>query len=469
MVPIAALTAVVLRNRVVGAPVRPRPDPASRPRPDRGDARRVPDRPRRARADRRPRPGVLRPPGHASRRSSRRSSRSSSTAPWRSSSSGRSGCRASASRSRSRPGSRRRAAGHPATGGCRTSSCAGSVGSGVEALVGSVVAAASRPSSVLGGRRGALGDRSRAARRCSIEVVDRQRSAFGRSTRSLVARLADPGTALYRRDHGRPAPPPAPGRDAPSTRRRRWDAFVEASDPGSYLQLPAWAAVKAVNGWSAAPARRRTAGRAADRRPGPRPPAAAAAVGLRLRAARPGRRRLDARRRIGAFTEAVRDDLRGDGRPRLPPPDRPRDRGRRPARPRRRAAPRAARRRLAPGTADPAERDPDHRPAPPTRRRSGATCARSGASTSTRPGPAGVDRRRRRRRPARRVLPDLPRDRRPGRLPDPDRAGLPRRLGGVRARAAAPGCCSPRPPTASRWRRCSSSAAGRGSSSRTAG
>ncbi len=30
-----------------------------------------------------------------------------------------------------------------------------------------------------------------------------------------------------------------------------WDAFVEASDPGSYLQLPAWASVKAVNGWTA--------------------------------------------------------------------------------------------------------------------------------------------------------------------------------------------------------------------------
>ena len=30
-----------------------------------------------------------------------------------------------------------------------------------------------------------------------------------------------------------------------------WDAFVEASDPGSYLQLSAWARVKAVNGWAA--------------------------------------------------------------------------------------------------------------------------------------------------------------------------------------------------------------------------
>jgi len=30
-----------------------------------------------------------------------------------------------------------------------------------------------------------------------------------------------------------------------------WDPFVEASDPGSYLQLSGWAAVKAVNGWAA--------------------------------------------------------------------------------------------------------------------------------------------------------------------------------------------------------------------------
>ncbi len=30
-----------------------------------------------------------------------------------------------------------------------------------------------------------------------------------------------------------------------------WDAFVASSEPGSYLQLRAWATVKAVNGWSA--------------------------------------------------------------------------------------------------------------------------------------------------------------------------------------------------------------------------
>ena len=30
-----------------------------------------------------------------------------------------------------------------------------------------------------------------------------------------------------------------------------WDQFVEATDPGSYLQLSSWAAVKAPNGWDA--------------------------------------------------------------------------------------------------------------------------------------------------------------------------------------------------------------------------
>ena len=30
-----------------------------------------------------------------------------------------------------------------------------------------------------------------------------------------------------------------------------WDRFVEGSEPGSYLQMSAWAKVKAVNGWTA--------------------------------------------------------------------------------------------------------------------------------------------------------------------------------------------------------------------------
>lgn len=36
-----------------------------------------------------------------------------------------------------------------------------------------------------------------------------------------------------------------------ATETSAWDAFVEAHDPGSYLQLSGWASVKAVNGWSA--------------------------------------------------------------------------------------------------------------------------------------------------------------------------------------------------------------------------
>lgn len=50
----------------------------------------------------------------------------------------------------------------------------------------------------------------------------------------------------------------APGTTAPSAgpadgsvEPPEWDAFVARSEPGSYLQLSAWAAVKAANGWRA--------------------------------------------------------------------------------------------------------------------------------------------------------------------------------------------------------------------------
>jgi lipid II:glycine glycyltransferase (peptidoglycan interpeptide bridge formation enzyme) len=36
-----------------------------------------------------------------------------------------------------------------------------------------------------------------------------------------------------------------------STPAAEWDAFVQAAEPGSYLQLSPWATVKAVNGWAA--------------------------------------------------------------------------------------------------------------------------------------------------------------------------------------------------------------------------
>jgi lipid II:glycine glycyltransferase (peptidoglycan interpeptide bridge formation enzyme) len=49
-----------------------------------------------------------------------------------------------------------------------------------------------------------------------------------------------------------PSPFPEPSRaPVPPDQADEWDAFVEAHDPGSYLQLSGWAAVKAVNGWSA--------------------------------------------------------------------------------------------------------------------------------------------------------------------------------------------------------------------------
>lgn len=48
-----------------------------------------------------------------------------------------------------------------------------------------------------------------------------------------------------------PVPPATPGTPAGQPAVGRWDAFVEGSDPGSYLQLTPWARVKAVNGWRA--------------------------------------------------------------------------------------------------------------------------------------------------------------------------------------------------------------------------
>jgi peptidoglycan pentaglycine glycine transferase (the first glycine) len=83
-----------------------------------------------------------------------------------------------------------------------------------------------------------------------------------------------------------------------------WDALVESSDPGSYLQLSGWAAVKAVNGWSAHRilASDRVGGQILVRRPRPLPWAFAYAprgpLGGGWSAAE-----------IGAFTEAVRTGL----------------------------------------------------------------------------------------------------------------------------------------------------------------
>jgi lipid II:glycine glycyltransferase (peptidoglycan interpeptide bridge formation enzyme) len=90
-----------------------------------------------------------------------------------------------------------------------------------------------------------------------------------------------------------------------------WDALVEASDPGSYLQLSAWARVKAVNGWRAtrvgagAPDASTTAAQVLVWRPGPLPWGFAYAPRGPVTAAWTD----DG---IAAFTEAARRDLPAD-------------------------------------------------------------------------------------------------------------------------------------------------------------
>jgi peptidoglycan pentaglycine glycine transferase (the first glycine) len=83
-----------------------------------------------------------------------------------------------------------------------------------------------------------------------------------------------------------------------------WDAFVESSDPGSYLQLSGWARVKAVNGWVAHRLRatERVGAQVLVRRPRPLPWAFAYAP----RGPLGGSWSADD---LAAFTSAVRDRL----------------------------------------------------------------------------------------------------------------------------------------------------------------
>ena len=169
-----------------------------------------------------------------------------------------------------------------------------------------------------------------------------------------------------------------------------------------------------------------------DRRADPRPPAAPAAVGIRAtRRAGPVCDRLVARRGIGGFTErgAASDCLTSAGRVshlRIDPEieaDGPHDPD---------GALRTILRRHGwrSAAAHPARDHADHRPA----RRRGRALGRPPQEVAPvrEPGAvAGLPGRRGRRRPAARVLRDLPGDGGPGRLPDPHRAGVSRCLGGV--------------------------------------
>ena len=192
-----------------------------------------------------------------------------------------------------------------------------------------------------------------------VVMVDRVVRLCG-DLRDVRARLADRRTALYRRDHGRRPPPTPPGVTAPID-ADAWDALVEASDPGSYLQLTGWARVKAVNGWSAIRllASERVGAQVLVRRPRPLPWGFAYAP----RGPLGGDWTLDD---ISALTTTVHDELPRVAAARLAPPDRPRGRGRRGARSRRRCPARPGGRGLAAGPADPAQLDQGHRP--PARR-----------------------------------------------------------------------------------------------------
>ncbi len=88
-----------------------------------------------------------------------------------------------------------------------------------------------------------------------------------------------------------------------------WDAFVASSEPGSYLQLSAWSAVKAVNGWtshrvSAGDGPGRVGAQVLLRRPRPMP----WSFGYAPRGPVAGQWTAAA---IEAFTEAARTGLRG--------------------------------------------------------------------------------------------------------------------------------------------------------------
>ena len=380
-------SAIVLRNEIVGAAVRLRPVRPARVDADRGDAA--------ARSC----SGLA---AHAliavlarafyARQDTRTPVAAAILAvvintTWRSSSSGRSGWPGSASRSRSGPGSRR-------------SSCSSSCERRVPELALRRVGVARRSGprrdarrlrrsrSPLDGGLGLIGrtDPGRAA--LVVRIVDRRRRSGSASTccsrspcgsRSCpLSSRSWPTSSAARAERERSA---ADARSTRTTRplgRLRRGVRTRARTSSSAVGR-GQGRQRLVDG----AARRQGPRRRSDRRPGARPAPATAAVGLRLRPARSGRRRLVARHGRGRSRHSPRPAARRSGRRRAGSPtsgSTPRSRatGRRT-----RTAPAAGApgRRLPPGPADPARTRPGSSTWPPTRRRSGAISARSGAST----------------------------------------------------------------------------------------
>src|SRR5450759_1112337 len=198
-----------------------------------------------------------------------------------------------------------------------------------------------------------------------------------------------------------PAAPPDVDADA-------WDAFVDTNPLGSYLQLSGWARVKAVNGWRVRrlldPADPRVGVQVLLRRPGPLPWAFAYAPRGPVLDAWDGAS-------VGRLTTLVRDGLR--------------------------AGPRVSHLRIDPEVERRAGPDARHRP----HGRRGCAVGRPAQEVAPvrQQGPRGGRARRGRRpRASRRVLPHLPRDRRPGGVPDPRPVGVRGRVGRVRAGGSRP-------------------------------
>ena len=241
-----------------------------------------------------------------------------------------------------------------------------------------------------------------------------------------------------------PPRPPRGGTDvAGSPDVAAWDACVEANPLGSYLQLDGWARVKAVNGWSARRLLDARGGAGAQvllRRPGP------AAVGVRLRAARPGPRRAGTRRPSRASRTSPGTACAARGRVshlRIDPEiERGGDRD----------ADGAVTGALeAAGWRAAAAIQPVSTRVDRPRRRRGRPVGRPAQEVAPvrEQGPLGR-RAGRRRRPGapRRVLRDLPRDRGPGRVPDPGEVRLPRRVGRLRPGRPCPPAVRGAAPTA---------------------
>ena len=319
--------------------------------------------------------------------------------------------------------------------------CRASAGSASRPLVGTLVAGRRWPSARCGLTQECA--RARIRRRLGLHRRDRGRER-GLRRRLRRRRRSCCGSPNCRLSSGSWSTCSAAraGRDGARSEASAWDAFVAASDPGSYLQTLRLGRGQGRQRLDGPPDHDRR-GRRADRRPDPRPasPARCRGGSPTRRAARwrPRGRRTRSRRSPSLSGSASAPTRVASATCGSTPRSRPTARSTPTARSG--AALRGAGWR--PGAADPAGLDAGHRPA----RRRGRAVGRpaqevapvrqqgadAAASSSWTPrATACGEFYRIYRETADRAG-----------LPDPDRGRLPRRLGRLPRRPATPGCCSP--------------------------